>query len=67
MRAKRRRTPPFLRRIKQERNNRILADVFGDIFFGVVRPHLFLVDVLLKDVAQHIRVNFVLVAERAIV
>jgi hypothetical protein len=28
---------------------------------------LFLVDVLLKDVAQHIRVNFVLVAERAIV
>src|SRR5690606_29881157 len=36
--------------IEQERNHRIFADVLGDVFFGVVRAHLLLVDVLLEDV-----------------
>jgi hypothetical protein len=41
----------------------ILGNVLGDVFLGVVRTHLFLVDVLLEDVADHIGVDLVVGAE----
>src|SRR5690242_1554796 len=45
--------------IEKRRNDGALADVTGDVLFGVVRTHLFLVDVLLEDVAEDVRVNFI--------
>ena len=53
--------------VEQERDDRVLADVFGDVFLGVVRPHLLLVDVLLEDVAEHVGVDLVVGAQRALV
>ena len=44
-----------------------LRDVPGDVFFGVVGSHLLLVDVLLKDVAEDIRVDLVVARERPFV
>jgi len=35
----------------------------GDVFFGIIRAHLLLVDVFLKDIAEHIRVDLILVAQ----
>ena len=32
--------------------------------FGVIRAHLFLIDVFLEDIAEDIRVDFVIVFER---
>ena len=53
--------------VEQERDDRVLADVLGDVFLGVVRPHLLLVDVLLEDVADHIGVDLVVGAQRPLV
>ena len=44
-----------------------LADVLGDVFLGVVGPHLLLVDVLLEDVAEHVGVDLVVGAQGALV
>ena len=52
---------------QQRRNDGVLADVFGDVFLGVVRPHLLLVDELLEDVAQHVGVDLLTALERALV
>ena len=44
--------------IEKERQNAVAPDVFGDILLRVVSSHLStVVDVLLKDVAQHIGVD----------
>ena len=55
------------RGIKDKRKDCILTDVLGNILLGVIRPHLFLVDVFFKDVAEDIRINFVVGAQRAFV
>ena len=49
----------LLRRLVEEpRHERIAGDVFGDVFLGVVGAHLrAVVDVLLEDVAEHVRVD----------
>ncbi len=49
------------------RDDGVLADVFGDVFLGVVRPHLLLVDVLFEDVAEHVGVDFFAAFQRAVV
>ncbi len=56
-----------LHRIQQVGEDRVLADVVGDVFLGVVGAHLLLVDVLLEDVAQHVGVDLVVVAQWAVV
>ena len=53
--------------VEQERDHRVLADVLGDVLLRVVGPHLLLVDVLLEDVAEHIGVDLVVGAQRALV
>ena len=53
--------------VKDRRDDRILANVLGDIFFGVVRAHLFLIDVLLEDVAENVGVDFTAGFGRAII
>ena len=53
--------------VEQERQDRVAADVAGDVLLGVVRAHLLLVDVLLEDVAQHVRVDLVVGAQGALV
>ena len=49
------------------RDDGVFADVFGDVFLGVVRPHLLLVDVLLEDVAEHVGIDFLAASQRAVV
>ena len=72
----RRQTPPpglkamghsFFRLIEQEGNDGVSANVAGDVFLGVVGPHLLLVDVLLEDVAKDVRVDFLVVVEWPVV
>ena len=54
--------------VDEEGHNRAAADVFGDVFFGVVGTHLALVDVLFEDIAQHVGVDFVArIAQLAVV
>ncbi len=53
--------------VEEERQDRVLADVLSDVLLRVVGPHLLLVDVLLEDVAEHIGVDLVVVAQRAVV
>ncbi len=55
------------RGIEQVRDNRVLGDVLGDVFLGVVRPHLLLIDVFLEDVADYVRVDFVVGTTGALV
>ena len=55
------------RLIEQEWDYAVLANVTGDVFFAVVRPHLLLVYVLLKDVTEHVGVDLVIVLQRALV
>ena len=55
------------RRRSRNGQHGVLADVLGDVLLRVVRPHLLLVDVLLEDVAQHIGVDLVVGAQRALV
>ena len=56
-----------LGRIEQEGDHRVLGDVFGDVLFGVVGPHLLLVDVFFKDVAKDIGVDLVVIAQRTFI
>ncbi len=53
--------------IEEMGDHRILADVAGDVFFGVVGSHLLLVDVFLEDVTEDVRVDLPIVAQRALV
>ena len=57
----------FCARSNRKGSRGVATDVAGDVFFGVVRPHLFLVDVLLEDVAEHVGVDLVVVTQRAVV
>ena len=61
--------PRFIhsRFLEQERQNRVLRDVAGDVFFGVIRAHLPLIDELLEDITQHIGVDFVTGFGRALI
>ena len=45
----------------------LFANVLGDVLFGIIGPHLLLVDVLLEDVAEHVGVNLTIAAQRAII
>jgi len=49
--------------IKQRGDDRILANVFSDVFLGVVSPHLLLVNVLLEDVPEHVRIDLAIIAQ----
>ena len=53
--------------IEEERKDSVFADVLGDVLFGIVGPHLLLVDILLEDVAEHIGVDLAVAAQRAII
>jgi hypothetical protein len=55
------------RGVEEERDNRILADVLGDIVLRVLRPHLFLVNVLFEDVTEDVGVDLVVPLEGALV
>ena len=55
------------RRVEQEGDDRVAGDIAGDVLLGVVGPHLLLVDVLLEDVAEHIRVDLVVLPAGALV
>src|SRR6266567_2588396 len=43
--------------------NGVLADVFRYVLFGIISPHLLLVDILLEDIAQHIGIDLLIVAQ----
>ena len=47
--------------------NRPLAEILGDFGAGVIGAEGFLVDVLLEDVAEHVGVDFVVLAARRVV
>ncbi len=49
--------------VEEVRDNGVLADVLGDVFLGVVGPHLLLVDIFLEDVADDVRVDLVVGAK----
>ena len=53
--------------IKEEGDDGVAADVAGDVLFGIVGAHLLLVDILFEDVAEHVGVDFVVVAQGAVV
>src|SRR5690606_28287307 len=57
----------FPRLITEEGDYGVLAEVLGSVLFGVVRAHLLLIDVLLEDVAQYIRVDLVVVMQRTFI
>ena len=52
---------------QQIRDDCVLANVLCDIFLGVVRAHLTLVDVLLKDITENIRIDLVAGCKRAVI
>ena len=52
---------------QQPRDDGVAGDVAGDVFLGVVGAHLLLVDVLFEDVAQHVGIDFVVVASGPVV
>ena len=58
-----------LGRAASNRNDstRVLTDVFGDFFLGVISPHLLLINVFFEYIAEHIGVDFVPLAQRAFV
>ena len=53
--------------VEEEGDDGIAADVAGDVLLGVVGPHLLLVDVFFEDVAEHVGVDLIVVAEGAVV
>src|SRR5260370_2211696 len=53
--------------IEQKRKDGTFADVLGDVFFGIVGPHLLLVDVFLEDVAEHGGLDLAIAAQRAVI
>ena len=58
---------PFPRCIKEERDDGVLADVLGDILLRIIRPHLFLIDVLFENVTEDVRDDFVVPLKGAFV
>src|SRR5947209_13007510 len=60
--------PAFLpRRVKEERNNGIPADVACNILLGIVCAHLFLVNVFLENISEDIGIDLLIVAQRAVI
>src|SRR4051812_38112026 len=57
----------FLRAVEEERDNCVLGNVLCYVLFGIVRPQLFLVDVLFKNISKYIRVNLALITQRTII
>ncbi len=53
--------------IEDERKYGVLRDVAGDVLFRVVRAHLLLIDVLLEDIAEDIRIDLVVFAQLSLV
>ena len=53
--------------VEQEGDDGVPGDVAGDVLLGVVGSHLLLVDVLLEDVAEDIRVDLVVLPVRSLV
>ena len=53
--------------VEEEGDDGVAADVAGDVLLGVVGAHLFLVDVFFEDVAEHIGVDLVVIAQGAVV
>ena len=49
------------------RDDGIFGDIFGDIFFGVVGAHLFLVDIFFENIAENVRVNLIVAGGLAVV
>ena len=52
---------------QQAGNDGVPAYVIGDIFLGVVRAHLLLVDELLEDVTQHVGIDFPAAGKRPVI
>src|SRR5581483_10700826 len=57
----------FLSSFEQEWDNRVARDVTGDVLLGLIRAHLFLIYLLLENVAEHVGIDFVVGAEWALV
>ena len=57
----------LLRLVEEEGDDCVAADVAGDVLLGVVGAHLLLVDVLFEDVAEHVGVDLVVVAQGPVV
>src|SRR5437660_3328689 len=57
----------FLRAVKEKRDDCVLGNVIRYVLFGIVRTHLFLVDVLFKNISKYIRVNLAFIAQRTII
>src|SRR3972149_5035561 len=53
--------------VKEKRNGGVFADVFSDVLFSVICPHLFLVNVFLEDVTEYVGVDFVIGAQGAFI
>ena len=53
--------------IKEEGDDGVAADVAGDVLLGVVGAHLLLVDVFFENVAEHVGVDLVVLAQGAVV
>ncbi|MDH5400501.1 MAG: hypothetical protein OEX02_20270, partial [Cyclobacteriaceae bacterium] len=45
----------------------LLTQVFGDFGPGVVSPKRFLVDILLKDVAQHVGIDLIIFTPHGVI
>lgn len=45
--------------VEKKRDDRVLADIVGNVLLGIVRAHLLLVDVFFKDEAKNTGVDFV--------
>ena len=53
------------RRVEKERNNRVLADILGDVFWGIVCAHFLpFIHIFLENIAEDIGIDFVIVAQR---
>lgn len=53
--------------VEEKREDGVLPDVLGDVLLGVVGPHLLLVDVLLEDVAEDVRVDLLVIAQGTLI
>jgi len=53
--------------IEQVGEDRVFWYVLGNILFSVICPHLFLVDIFFKNIAEHVRVDFFVIAQRPVV
>ena len=44
--------------LEKPRNDGVFGDVIGDVFLGVISPHLLLVDIFLEDMAENVGIDF---------